>query len=321
MFNDIYYRILDDLVANDKNISLPPKSDLVQLNTSALFMNLLLHIYNNDPNSSIGVQFSHSLNSGKECDFLRLISTSSTLGEGIRNFVRYYHLLGLYHYPSVCKDSNYFSISLAFPYNSQYKNITKRFMQETFFTFISRFISELINEEVKPLAVHFDFHKPDYHELYDQYLGCPIRYRSTLPRIVFKNLNMESKLTDKDTNIHEAYIRKAHDFLQTYKKTASTSYQITSILMNDHSGLSSSARLASTMNLSLRGLQKRLKAEKSSISDIRTHVRVELCKIYLLQKNMSLEETAKQLGFQSTASLKSFFKTKLISTANNFLQG
>ncbi len=74
--------------------------------------------------------------------------------------------------------------------------------------------------------------------------------------------------------------------------------------------------LADALNISPRGLQKRLSAEGCSYSLMCQVVRKELVKVCLYQRHYELEVITACLGFQSQASFRKFFRTHFGLTAN-----
>jgi AraC-like DNA-binding protein len=73
------------------------------------------------------------------------------------------------------------------------------------------------------------------------------------------------------------------------------------------------------LNISVRGLQKKLNKHERSFSHIANLARRELAKIYLIQKQQSIDFTAEQLGFQTSSGFRRFFKTEFEMSPAEFL--
>jgi len=78
--------------------------------------------------------------------------------------------------------------------------------------------------------------------------------------------------------------------------------------------------LASRLNISVRGLQKRLSKTGQSFSGISNQCRRELAKTYLIQQQQSVDYTAEQLGFQTNSGFRRFFKTEFNTSPSDFIE-
>ena len=74
------------------------------------------------------------------------------------------------------------------------------------------------------------------------------------------------------------------------------------------------------LNISPRGLQKKLSKLGTSFSALSSLARIELAKVYLVQQEATLEQTAERLGFQTVSGFRRFFKAEFGITTAEFMQ-
>ncbi len=77
--------------------------------------------------------------------------------------------------------------------------------------------------------------------------------------------------------------------------------------------------LADKLNISVRGLQKRLNKHGGSYSHLAHLARRELAKVYLYEDDHNLDYTAEKLGFQSSSGFRKFFKSEFSQTPAEYM--
>lgn len=313
MISDIYFRLLLDIINNDPAITEKPLSHK-ELNFSGndvatkYFTYLVEFIYSRNPDSNMGFSFGQNVVALNLCDFFRMITTAQTVEECLDATVKIYHVLGLRPYPVVHKGPKTSSLAIAFPYEDCSEAFTRRFTCEVFFAYGLDLFQKSISMDVKPIRILLDYPKPKYADEYDKLFQCEIVYDASIAMIEFPTSMLSASLPDHNKPLHNIYMAKAFEKWSESKRQQSFRYRAITQLMSQSPYNFSSSNLADTMNISTRGLQKRLAAEGCSYSHICKLARRELTKICLFQKNMGFEETAKILGFQTQVSFRKFFK-------------
>ena len=323
MFSDIYFRLLVELMEQDPNIPEIPKpnfSNQVAFSPAQYFSELIDFIYEHDVDSDLGIRFGNHLSPMNVCDFSRLLTTSDTIRNGLDIMINYYHMLGLKPFPSVHEAFDTFSVAIAFPYEEVYHEGCKRFAAETFYSYAVNYVRDIVSPDMNPKRIFLDYPEPAYSDKYLKQFRCPIEYDAPLSMIEFSDHIIDTQLPTANPSLHKVYLNKAKDSWQTLKRLQSTRYRTITQIMQHAPDCFNSQVLADSMNISVRGLQKRLSAEGSSISFVTQLARRELTKTCMIQKGMDTEDTAKVLGFQTLASFRKFFKQQFGISPTSFLR-
>ena len=321
MFSDIYFRLLLEVMGKDPNIKNIPNLKLEHerhANLSAVlnFHRLIKSIYEQCPESSIGLEFGRQVKPINACDFSRLIATSKDVASGFDALVEFYPRLNLKPFPLLYKNEQHISIALCFPYEKPIGMAHKRFCSETFYSFCLNLLSDVVVAPICPVKLYLDFPKPSYANEYQQLFQCEVEFDAPLSMIVFDRSIENHPLTSANECLHEVYLTKAHEAWQQVKRQQNFQYRTLSQLMRDFPASFNGQHLADALNISPRGLQKRLSAEGCSYSLMCQVVRKELVKVCLYQRSYELEDIAACLGFQSQASFRKFFRTHFGLTAS-----
>lgn len=314
MFSDIYFRLLLEVMGKDPTIKSIPslKSDDVKHSEFIAVRNfhyLIKSIYEQCPDSRIGLEFGQQVKPVNACDFSRLVATSKNVITALSTLVKFYPRLNLKPFPLLYKDTQHISIALCFPYEKPIGIAHKRFCSEAFYSFCFNMLSDLVDEPIKPLKLCFDFPRPSYAAQYQALFNCEIEFDAPLSMVVFDRNIEFLPLSSWNECLHDVYLTKAHELWQQIKRLQGFRYRTLSQLMRDFPASFNGQHLANALNISPRGLQKRLSAQGSSYSLMCQLVRRELLKVCLYQRHYPLEDAARCLGFNSQASFRKFFKT------------
>jgi AraC-like DNA-binding protein len=313
MISDIYFRFLLETISNDASIIEKPSTHqelgIEQNKVPIKYFSYLIEFnYTQNINSKLGLTFGKNVVALNLCDFFRMINSAETIEECLNDTVNSYHILGLRPYPMMQKGPKTTSLSISYPYDDKPCEFVSRFTCEVFFTYGLDLLQKSISKDIKPTRIFFDFPKPNYSEKYDELFGCEITYDAPLSLIEFDSILLNATLPSHNKPLHNIYMTKAFEKWRDTKRSQSFRYRATTHLMSQSPYNFSSSNLASNMNISTRGLQKRLASEDCSYSQLCKSARRELTKICLFQKGMDLEETANILGFQTQISFRKFFK-------------
>jgi len=324
MFSDIYFRLLLEVMDKDPNIQHTPcrlteGDDKPEVTSVKYYGQLISSIYQQNPDSNIGLVFGQHMSPINGCDFSRLLTTAQHIGQCFDLLVKQYHTLNLKLFPILHINQGLVSISISFPYQDENNKNEVRFCNETFYSYCLNSLRALVDESINPVRVHLNCAKPLYTEQLEALFRCPIIYDSPISIIEFSEDILKRELPSWNKSLHEVYLSRAQESWQDMKRLQSFRYRAVTILMTQAPNGFNGQYLADEISISIRGLQKRLSAEGSSISHICQLARRELTKVCLFQRQMSFEETAITLGFQTQASFRRFFKSQFAMGPKKFL--
>jgi len=329
MIDEIYPRLFLEVIPEDikkrcPDFQLLMKGKETEGEISPIFGKLINTIYKQNPNSDIGLQYGKYLWPQTLCDYTRVMMTSNDVGSVLNLTERTHPAHGASYYPFMLNKDKVFSLALTFPYKSYVSPMQRRFCIESVFSFTANGIKSTTELDFKPLFASFDFPEPRYVNEYRAMFGDNLRFNAPLNMIEFDDRYLLKRLSTRNPTLHQLYLKKSrlgHQEKPNETNNVNNSFEQTAIAyMIKHCPESFSCQnLAQHMNISVRGLQQKLKQQGVTFSDICNLTRRELTKIYLIQERQTIDWTTDKLGFESRSGFSRFFKKEFHSTPSDFL--
>ncbi|TNC82609.1 MAG: hypothetical protein C9356_01670 [Oleiphilus sp.] len=323
MLEDIYPRLMCEIIPRgltdiDAQRVIDTHNEGREAN--AAYGKLLKSVYKANPGADIGLKLGQFLLPSKLCDFSRVLMTSENLQTALSLVERLYYVQGACYHPFTSRKGSKVYISLLFPCKTQLPEVQRRFCAETAFSYLVNGIRESVATDFRPTKVLFDFPAPAYQNEYTPLFGDSLSFNQNLNMIEFEDHYMSGKLSAYNTTLHQMYLKRYLDFARHHERNSSFEYKAISYLLLHHPETMSSENLAARLNISVRGLQKRLSKSGQSFSGIANLCRRELTKVYLIQQQQNLDYTAERLGFQSNSGFRRFFKAEFNATPAEYLE-
>jgi len=315
MLDDIYPRLLLEIIPEELKLSSLGIQRLIlehnaNHDSNAVFGKLIKSIYKAQPNSDIGILYGQCLSPSNLCDFSRILVTAQNLRTAFEVVEKTYFAHGASYYPFISHRKGVTSVSITFPFKTQVHPCQRRFCAEATFSYLINAIKESVDPNFKPLKVFLDYEAPSYTSEYQKIFGENIHFNAPLCLLEFDEKYLYPSLSSYNPALHKMYLNKCLDKLRQTDRLQNFEYKATCFLLQHHPESFNSKKLATKLNISVRGLQKKLNKQELSFSHIANLARRELAKIYLIQKQQSIDYTAEQLGFQTSSGFRRFFKTE-----------
>lgn len=238
----------------------------------------------------------------------RLMATSSTLGDAIRELLRFKNLLAPYlafHF-DVQGDTALLACepdgSVSFAENRHHNDLVVATM-----VVVGR---SLAGGDIGVRALAFRHAQPDDVSEYRKAFGeAPIRFSSPRNEVHFAASVLDRKLATSYPQYHQRVEQQAEQQLSRMVRGQSVrdqvSAQIESRLGELPVGIDD---IASLFNMTARTLQRRLHDEGVTFGDLRDEVRHRLACRELASGDMPMDALAQQLGFSDTANFYHAFR-------------
>lgn len=209
--------------------------------------------------------------------FFRILTNTSTYR--LRNLGDQAKLISLRHAPT----------NPYYPQASDYAlNILHRYLQAS------------LGPQWRPQEVHFDHRHRDRLPMYEEHFQCPVLLGQPERGIVFPRELLYAPFSTYDRDTHRALLFEVQrEMLNLYGEMSF----LDRIRVAVREGLPlhkhSLSDVAQKIGMSSRSLQRRLKAENTSLRQIIDEVRIELSAQYLQRGDMRVEEISSVLAFSS----------------------
>lgn len=295
---DIFHRVdLDDCLFEDPYPDIPLRS----------FINLLEQAaeLTNEPN--VGIRFGESYNFEDLGAVGYAVMHSPTLGKALHYFSN--------TLCAVQDDSELeFSVSdniAAFKYRVLDLSIWPRRQDAEFsIALFTKIIRNAVGGSWRPSAVHFEHSPPKCLDGHRRFFRAPVHFNMPTNALYFPASQLDKPMKPADPKILRHAFRQLDTQIEQQKNDLSfvetvNRATMAALLEGDHK----SGAVASKLGMSGRTFNRRLGDRGFTYRDIISHVRAQMAKNLLSQKNISITETAYLLGYSDISAFNRAFKS------------
>ena len=242
-------------------------------------------------------------------EIITVIATGLNLKTAMQSLMEVgpYGLIGMHLKYETGADADYLICNV-----DKMPRASQDFMLEAAFGLCKRFLPKQLMKEGLICQVHFSGDSSEYIHEYENYFNVPVLFNQVDNRMVLKSGTAHSPLPSHSQPLHiqskTALLVKTQQLI----KLQGLAYEIHDLFKKqpnlnklNHLSLEDCAKLCA---MSTRSLQRRLKQETTSFSQVKYQFLVEQACVLLQQSNVSLDEIASQLGFSDRASFSKVFK-------------
>lgn len=162
-----------------------------------------------------------------------------------------------------------------------------------------------------PTAVHFNnpslTHKNEYYRVFN----CCLKFNEATPAIIFRNQILNQALPAPNPGLLAALKREADLELTKMPSATPLIIQVKEIILNTLPHRSNIKEIASSLHLSARTLQRKLRQLQTTFKAIEKDLLLKLAKKLLVHEERSIDEIAYLLGFSAGSALIRFFKNEM----------
>lgn len=181
------------------------------------------------------------------------------------------------------------------------------------------FIRHLSQQRVMPSLVQFDFPRPDDLSLFSELFGEGLRFSAPWCQVHYSLADLEAKPPFSDPHLFLSVQRHGESLLQRQYKddywSRETAWKLNSLA---YSGKTDIQSVASALNISVRTLQAKLKAEGTSFREVWNGLRRELAQHYLTHTSEPVSSVALLLGFSEQGAFTKAFKQWFQCTPSDY---
>lgn len=176
--------------------------------------------------------------------------------------------------------------------------------------FLLKVCRELAGPEFSPTAVAVPWDKSRYTDSFNEMIQAPLFYKSRYYTLRFHRTDVEKSLPGANMQLASCQDKLCRDYLNSLDEnkclSARVKLKIKQTLASDKFGI---RYVASSLNMSVRTLQRKLQAERASFSGLLEEARKELALEYIRNPGANATQLAYMLGFSDLPSFCFRFKT------------
>ena len=240
----------------------------------------------------------------------QLIQTSATIEEAVQHTCEFVNLITEAFKLTMSKDNATFSIVFEIDENcwQHYRESVKQNV-DTALVFSMAEYNALTLGKVRPVAVYLPWSRPSDDQEYNRVFNTQIFYQQPAASISFDNKLLGETIVSADYELMGALVKHARRLKDSNKTTDKFSALVRQTVINQSYIYPPKVTdVAATLNMSVRTLQRRLKAENTTFQDLQDGVRKELAKQYLKQKMYPIKEISYILGYNEVSAFNRSFK-------------
>lgn len=237
-----------------------------------------------------------------------IMASCRNVGEAFEKAGKYFGLIGsvLDIYWRVEGDSAKFIYDMR-------KHFSNKCIKHCVDTGLSNFynmIKNIARDPVELKEVWVKAESPGDISEYKRIFNCPILFKKDIAALVFTSKVPDIPLRHPNPALLALLEHHASSFLNKIDENDYYSRKISILLFGQIQGNSPTIEnVAKELGMSVRVLQKKLKEEGVTFSEITTSVRQELAKSYLAEKRYSIDDITYLLGFSEPSVFRRAFKT------------
>ena len=176
----------------------------------------------------------------------------------------------------------------------------------------------LLGRPVPIRRVEVTYPAPPHAERYREVFGCPVIFAAQKNQFVFDDALLGSELARADADSAPLFERSCRELLAEIERTSSLANDIRQRLLTVPGRPAEASEMAAVLNLGLRTLRRRLRAEGTSYQHILDEVRSSLAIDYLTTTDLTTQEIGELLGFTEATNFRRAFIRWTTRTPKSF---
>ena len=174
--------------------------------------------------------------------------------------------------------------------------------------FTLREFQSITLQKYQPLSVHFSYANPSSQAEYQRIFACPIRLGSAKTAFYLKKEQVEDKVISGDYQLLKMLVHYAEQKLASMDQQHDLAHRLRKTILNmSNPKFPTIQEAAANLNLSVRTLQRRLKAEGFTYQELTDDLKRQFALEYLRNDELSIKEIAYSLNFAEASSfIRSF---------------
>jgi AraC-like DNA-binding protein len=241
---------------------------------------------------------------------------SSTLGEAFDRVVRYGFIWTNGSYFSIEKTTTLTRIVYIYLDES----ITeRRHDAEMTFAALASLSRTVTNSDLSPTRVTFQHDRPRDTRDHQRIFKCPVEFNATSNQYFVEPAALALPIVKADPGLCAVLDRHAEGLIAKYPRNDALVEHVRTMIKDElRGGNASLERIADSLSMSSRTLQRKLREHGTSHQELLDQMRRDLAMRYLQEPEMAICEVAYLLGFSESSALHRAFKRWTGKTPNEF---
>lgn len=185
--------------------------------------------------------------------------------------------------------------------------------------FTIRELHTLTHQKFYPSRILFHYKRPDDLNEYQRIFKCAVDFNHTYTSLFFSNRIFQEKIITSDYNLLKILVQHAELKLATMAQQSGFSTIVKQTILNlVKPEFPAIEQVAANLNLSVRTLQRRLKAEQKTYKSVLDDLKQQFAMDYIKNPQLTISEIAYLLDYSEVSAFSRSFKRWTGTTPNQF---
>jgi AraC-like DNA-binding protein len=243
---------------------------------------------------------------------------SPTIREYFQVAVKYHRLATPLLSMSWREEGDY--ASWTFPMNGvTHPDSLLRFLMEQQLTQLATHLRAVVeSDSCLPVRAVLSYPAPNHIHLYERYLGCPVRFGQPTSELTYPRKILSAKPRMAHGLTSRILQETCDRILGEVKTSSGVAGEVYQIIASTPGHSPAMVKVARQIGATVRTLNRRLKAEGTSFTQILDDVRCNLASEYLRSTKLSIDDISELVGFSDVANFRHAFRRWTGSTPARF---
>ncbi|MET0340156.1 MAG: AraC family transcriptional regulator [Polyangiales bacterium] len=269
--------------------------------------------------SALGLHWAeHGMNGLAFAPVSPLMAHAPTFGDALAMLRHYGRLLSDHIGFVLVEGNDHVSIRRNRPHSSS--QCAHRFAAEAMLLGFFR-VTRMVGPELPPALACFDYPAPPYRAEYARAFDGNERFDAPHTELVFTRAMLDARSPHQDDDMQEALRRVADRRIVQLGTRAPYALRVRELLLKQGPHRADMKDVARSLGLSVRSLRRRLADEGRSYNEVSLEALALTAKRHLRDEQLSIQETAYEMGFSDTSTFHRAFKRWTGMTPSAFRDG
>jgi AraC-like DNA-binding protein len=256
---------------------------------------------------SFALRLGHRMRSGHHGFLGHAMMCARTLGESLNALERFAGTRGIPASYRIREHGD--GAVLLFDLTTPVGHLRTHYLEWALMTALSPSLHDCAAREAGPTRVCLDYPEPGYREVYDELIPCPVDFDAEENAVFFTARALHTPLLNSNEAIREFCERRCELILADLETGGELSGRVRSRLLAGLPPFPTAEATAESLHISSRALRRQLHAEGTSFRRLVRQVREQLACRYLRERELTVEEVARLLGYAETAPFSRAFRS------------
>jgi AraC-like DNA-binding protein len=260
------------------------------------------------PDAPLGILWGKSLDVFSRDRMGLWLSANPTFGKLLDTALQLQDLLSVPVRGKGIREKNCYRFELHYPPTTDPSASLVRLHNESLLAGLLITFQQLVEQPLRPAAIHCCHPKPTYHTEYDKFFNCPIQFDQDVTALIFDLADLDLRIPSHNPSTQALYKQQINNEIRQHLEKSSLSAQIKMHLTRLPEQSHTATAIARILGMSERTLRRRLEHEGTTFRDLQHQALTEHASELMKRPGMTVQAAAEQLGYADASNFRRALK-------------